>query len=188
MRAIILTPGFRVILIGHRVRIGRDRRCEDRHHVRGCLRRGTARNQVRPCQRHHFHRDVQRLQLVDQDQAHQTLDLEALDIDIFQLDPAIRPLGLGKIFLGLFHIVARNARHVDLALDIVSERARLQDGVAIEDGEQRIIIEGMGYGLAQVLVGHIFALGVELEAEGSQRRLGGGLDPLRLGNLFELVR
>src|SRR5690606_18063271 len=112
---VILAPAILMILVGHRVRIGRDRRHIDRGHRRRGFHARAVGDHVRPLLRRDLDVSVQLLEVFEKHQADAARLLETGDVDVGQRDAAIRILRLRQIFLRLGHVLPRNVGDFDMA-------------------------------------------------------------------------
>src|SRR3546814_8139497 len=74
-------------------------------------------------------------------------------MQLVKFKSAIRIGRLGQVFLGLGEVLARDARHVDMAAERLREGAGLEDGGTVIDLDQRVIIHRIGDRLAQIDIG-----------------------------------
>ena len=176
-----------MVLVRDRVGVGRDRRGEHRHHLGRRVDLRAARDHVGPRERDQLQPEAEPRQVVDEDESHLALFLEPLDVNVLELDPALRIGGLREELLRPGEVLAVEARHADVAARRVRERARLEHRVAVVDLEQRLVVERVGERLPEVRVLRRRLLRVQLDPERRHAGMVGHDDARHPRDLVEVV-
>jgi len=121
VHGVILPPAIGVVLVGHRVRVGADRRGVDRSHVRRGFGTCTVGHHGGPRLGGQFHLDVQVAQIVEQHQPDAARFFKTVDVHVIEREATFGVGRLRQVFLGTGKIAAWHISDVDVAAHRVRE-------------------------------------------------------------------